>query len=55
MMPISNTLIARIIRDFSNLSASWPAVADSSTNGRMNTAAATLTSVLASSVVMLAA
>ena len=34
MIAISNSLIQRISRDFSNLSASWPAVAESSTNGR---------------------
>ena len=33
----------RISRDFSYLSASWPAVAENSTNGAMNTAAAMLT------------
>ncbi len=50
MIAISNSLMKRIRRDFSYLSASWPDVADSSTNGRMNTPAATFTSVLASYV-----
>jgi len=38
MMAISNDLMKRITRALSNLSASWPLVADSRTNGRMNTA-----------------
>ena len=50
MIAISKSLIQRMSRDFSYLSASCPADADSSTNGRMNTPAATFTSVLASYV-----
>ena len=46
MIAISNSLIQRISRDFSTLSASWPAVAENSTNGAMNTAPARLTSAL---------
>ena len=45
MIAISKTLIQRMSRDFSNLSAICPAVAESSTNGAMNTAPARLTSV----------
>ncbi len=37
-MAISNHLMNRIIEALSYLSASCPLVADSSTNGRMNTA-----------------
>ncbi len=51
MMPISNSLMCRIRRDFSNLSASWPAVADSRTKGRMKMPAARFTSVFASNAV----
>ena len=55
MIAISKSLIQRISRDFSNLSASWPDVAERSTNGAMKTAPARLTSVLASSAVSCAA
>ncbi len=55
MMAISNSFTHRMSRDFSNLSASWPEVAESSTKGAMNTAPATLTSVFGSSVVSVAA
>ena len=55
MMAISRILIQRISRDFSYLSASWPAVAENSMNGAMNTAPARLTSALASSDVICAA
>ena len=52
MIAISNSLIQRISRDFSYLSASCPAVAENSTKGAMNTAPARLTSALGSSVVI---
>ena len=43
MIAISSSLIQRIIRDFSYLSASWPDVAENSMNGRMKTAPIRLT------------
>ncbi len=55
MMTISKSLIHRMSRDFSNLSASCPAVADSRTKGAMNTAPATFTSAFGSSGVRVAA
>ncbi len=55
MIAISKSLIQRMSRDFSNLSASCPAVADRRTKGAMNTAPATLTSAFGSSVVRVAA
>jgi len=45
MMPISSSLTARMMRDFSNLSASCPAVAEKRKNGRMKTPPARLMSV----------
>ena len=55
MIAISKSLIQRMSRDFSNLSASWPAVAENSMNGAMKTAPARLTSALGSSEVSVAA
>jgi hypothetical protein len=55
MIAISNTLMNRIKRDFSYLSAIWPAVAENSMNGAMNTAAATLTRSFEDSEVSVAA
>ena len=55
MIAISKSLIQRIRRDFSSLSASCPAVAESSTKGAMNTAPARFTSVFVSSEVRVAA
>ena len=55
MIAISKSLIQRMSRDFSNLSASCPAVAENSTNGAMNTAPARLTSAFVSSEVSVAA
>jgi hypothetical protein len=55
MIAISKSLIHRMSRDFSTLSAICPEVADSSTNGAMNTAPARLTSAFGSSVVNRAA
>ncbi len=52
MIAISNSLIQRISRDFSYLSASWPEAADSSTNGAMKIAPARFTSAFGSSVVI---
>ena len=43
MIAISASLTSLIRRDFSNLSASWPAVAENRKNGRMNVPAATVT------------
>ena len=51
MMAISNSLTKRISRDFSYLSASWPAVAENSMNGTMKTAPIRLTIMPASIVV----
>ncbi len=45
MIPISASLTRRINVAFSNLSASWPAVAENRKNGRMNRPAARLTRV----------
>ena len=55
MIAISRSLTCRMSRDFSYLSASCPAVAESSTNGAMNTAPARFTSVFASAPLMPAA
>ena len=54
-IPISKSLMKRIRRDFSNLSAIWPAVAENRTNGAMNTAAAMLTRSFDESAVSVAA
>jgi hypothetical protein len=48
MIAISSSLMARISHDFSSLSAICPDVADSSTNGAMNTAPIRLITVPAS-------
>ena len=55
MIAISKSLIQRMSRDFSSLSASCPAVAENSTKGAMNTAPARLTSAFVSSDVSVAA
>ena len=51
MIAISNSLTKRITRDFSYLSASWPAVAEKSMKGAIKTAAAMLTRSFDESVV----
>ena len=55
MIPISKSLIHRMSRDFSSLSASCPADAENSTKGAMNTAPARFTSAFVSREVRLAA
>ena len=55
MIAISKSLMKRINRDFSYLSASWPAVAEKRTNGAMKTAAAILTRSFADIAVNVAA
>ena len=45
MMAISSHLTKRARRDFSTLSAIWPAVAENTTYGRMNSAGMTMFSV----------
>ncbi len=45
MMAISSILTKRARRDFSTLSAIWPAVAENTTYGRMNSAGITMLSV----------
>ena len=55
MIAISKSFTNRISRDFSNLSAICPAVAENRKNGRMNSAAQTFTSVALGIVERLAA
>ena len=48
MIAISSDFTKRITRDLSNLSDSWPDVAENSTNGRMKIAEITKAAVFAS-------